>query len=297
MRLIFLNLVAVLFLSACASATDEIPSSTEMKTMQYKEIPGVDEDLLSVDVYYNSDIKARKPVVIWVHGGGWSIGDKANKITDKVKLFTSNNWIFVSVNYRLSPFPYALNDPGRIRFPDHNNDVADAIAWVYNHIAQFGGNPEQLALLGHSAGAHLVSLTGTDRSYLESRGIPFNVLKGVASIDTRAYDIRAMLQTGNPMYLNAFGDDDAELLAASPMYHVQPGLRYPEFFVVKRGSAQRKAYIDAFADKLLQASAAVSLLDASIYDHAGVNEAIGKSGETLITTPLVEFFKACFDEK
>ena len=122
-------------------------------TVEYKQLSGVEENLLSLDIYYTSETNVKKPVVIYVHGGAWSIGDKASQLDNKIALFESLNYVLVSINYRLSPFPYELTNPDRVMFPVHNNDVADAIKWVYDNIDTYGGNSNKIALLGHSAGA------------------------------------------------------------------------------------------------------------------------------------------------
>ena len=72
-------------------------------TQQYTTISGVDSNLLSIDIYYLNDYQTvtNRPVVIYIHGGAWAIGDKAN-IDSKAKFFKNLGYVFVSVNYRLS---------------------------------------------------------------------------------------------------------------------------------------------------------------------------------------------------
>ena len=264
-------------------------------TVEYKQISGTDPDLLSLDIYYNSNTETQKPVVIWVHGGAWSIGDKTSQIENKVSLYQSLNYVFVSVNYRLSPYPYELDNPDRIMYPTHNNDVADAIKWVYDSIDQYGGNPNKIALLGHSAGGHLVALTGTNNSFLESRGMSLSNIKGVAAIDTEGYDVLAKVQDNTNLYINAFGTDSTSNVEASPVYNIEDGTTYPKFFVAKRGNAQRIAIANDFIETLESHGASVSEVDGSVYDHSGINAAIGEANETLITTPLTAFFAECFE--
>ena len=88
----------------------------------------------------------------------------------KPTLFTQAGYCFVSINYRLSPRP-ASNDPARIKFPVHEQDVASAIAWVHDHIKDYGGDPTRIALAGHSAGAQLAALVSTDPKYLQAHGL------------------------------------------------------------------------------------------------------------------------------
>ncbi len=77
-------------------------------------------------------------MVVWVHGGGYRVGDKAQQVASKVALFASRGWIFASVNYRLSR-PAA----GAAKYPDHYDDVATAVTWLRHHLRRHGGNPRR----------------------------------------------------------------------------------------------------------------------------------------------------------
>lgn len=262
-------------------------------TVQYKQLSGVAPNLLSLDVYYSGKNGASKPVVVWVHGGAWSLGDKTNQLENKKSLFVSLGYILVSVNYRLSPKIYRQN-PNRVKYPTHNEDVADAIKWVYSNIHQYGGNRNKIVLMGHSAGAHLVALSGTSSIFLPKRGIPITAIKGVACIDTEGYDVEEQAGAGTRFYLNAFGEDSKVWKQASPINHIFPGMDYPPFFIAKRGETARIAMADEFIRKLKANGVSVSEVNGSAYSHAGINEAIGKPGETLITNPLKAFLSECF---
>ncbi len=267
-----------------------------LETIQYKSISGIDIDLLSLDVHYPSNVESSKPVVIYVHGGGWSLGDKSQQLENKINLFEQLNYVFISINYRLSPFPLDTADKNRIMFPDHNNDVADAINWVVENIDKYGGDSSKIALLGHSAGAHLVALTGTNSSFLQNSGLSLSNIKGVAVIDTNGYDIPEQIANGsNPViYINAFGTNAVQNLEASPIAHITNSIQYPKFFIAKRGSLDRLSYADEFISKLQLNGVAVSQINGSIYTHKEINEAIGLANETVITQPLILFFKECF---
>ncbi len=268
-----------------------------LKTIPYKQLDGVDQNLLNLDVYYTDNLTDMKPVVVWIHGGAFVTGDKSNNIQAKVRLYKENGWILVSVNYRLSPNDAAgVNDPNKIKYPDHNNDVADAIKWIYDSISSYGGNNSKLVLHGHSAGAHLVALTGTRRELLESRGVPFSILKGVIASDTKTYDIRSMVLDEVPFVVNAFGTDEAENLEASPIENIISGKPYPNFFIAKRGTPDRIKAADTFIAKLQDNEVIVSQVTASNYTHEEINQLIGTDGETQVTIPIVNFIKFSFGE-
>lgn len=291
-------LVATFFLVSCSKKNNDVSPTSSSKTytkntIQYKSINGVDANLLSLDIYHFGQTTAQKPVVIYVHGGGFAIGDKANNMTNKQNLFSSLDYILVSVNYRLSPEVYST-DPNRVMYPTHNNDVADAVKWIYDNIGNYGGNKQKIALLGHSAGAHLVSLTGTSNQFLPTRGMNLTLIKGVASIDTEGYDVVARCNENNEVYLNAFGQANKYWFEASPINNLFSGTSYPKFFIAKRGSNTRIGYSNAFISKLQSVGVAVSEITANQYDHEGINDAIGATGETVVTEPLKNFFANCF---
>ncbi len=101
------------------------------------------------------------PIVLWIHGGGWSRGDKRN-VDLKPAAFTQEGYVFVSINYRLHP---------ATDFRGQGADIAKAIHWAKDHASDFGGDGKQIILMGHSAGAHLAALVATDESYLQGEGL------------------------------------------------------------------------------------------------------------------------------
>ncbi|MGP8060037.1 MAG: alpha/beta hydrolase fold domain-containing protein [Acidimicrobiales bacterium] len=104
------------------------------------------------------DIIARKdldrglraaPVMIYIHGGAWVIGDKREQGKPMLYELVARGWVCVAINYRLSP---------KATWPEHIVDCKRAIAWVREHIAEYGGDPSFIALSGGSAGGHLSAL-------------------------------------------------------------------------------------------------------------------------------------------
>ncbi len=89
------------------------------------------------------------PVLLQVHGGGWMIGEKEQQGKPLMYHLAERGWLCVAINYRLSP---------RAAFPAHIIDVKKAIAWIRENIAEYGGNPDFIAITGGSAGGHLSAL-------------------------------------------------------------------------------------------------------------------------------------------
>lgn len=266
-------------------------------TVSYKTIQEIDVKFNELDIYYTDQLERQRPVVVYVHGGAWSIGDKASQLDHKINLFRSLDYIFVSINYRLSPNPPELLNPDRIKFPVHNNDVAEAIKWVHDNIQNYGGNPQKIALLGHSAGAHLVTLTGTNSLFLNQKGLSLSNIKGVAAIDTEGYDVNENVKGGllSEWYINAFGLKEEDLISASPIEHLNSKETYPNFFIAKRGSASRLNTANVFIDALKENNISIMEIDGSIYNHEGINDAIGAPNETVVTPALKAFLQNCFE--
>ena len=251
-----------------------------------------------LDLYVPDGVtkKDRRPIVVWVHGGGWALGDKSNRIEDKVALFTGAGYLFASVNYRLSPDerPPAF-DPGRVMFPDHPNDVGEAIGWLDRNAARYGGDPKRMVLLGHSAGAHLVALVSTDPRYAERHGVEQWQIAGAVSLDTDAFDIEANANParapGNPgIFWNAFGTP-AEAAASdswtrgSPLHFAGP--RDPRMLLVTGGNPRRQEDNRTMATALGQDPSDVFVTP---YDHEGMNLAVGSDDDPAGETSAIMSF-------
>ena len=112
-----------------------------------------------LDVYRPNRAAGPLPVVLQVHGGAWVLGHKAQQALPLLHRLASHGYVCVSINYRLAP---------KSKFPEPLVDVKRAIAWVRDHIADHGGDPDLIILTGGSAGGHLVSLaalTANDPAY------------------------------------------------------------------------------------------------------------------------------------
>ena len=264
--------------------------------MAYSRVEGVDPNLLSLDVY-GPDLAPGcppPPVMIYVHGGGWAVGDKSQGVRDKIDWFNSRGWVFVSVNYRLTP-EEPSDDPDRVMYPDHNEDVAAAVAFAARSAERFGADSGRLFLMGHSAGATIAASVATDPRYLAAHDMSPADLTCVVLLDTAGYDVTAQMELGvNPdMWRNAFGDDPEVWADASAVNHVVPGAELPGFLVVTRGNDLRVARSRDFVDLLTGAGYRAELLDAGDLDHAGVNAAVGRPDDDVVTPAIDTFLSEC----
>lgn len=104
-----------------------------------------------LDLWARPDLPrdAAAPVLVQVHGGGWTGGDKAGQAEPLLAHLSARGWVCVAVNYRLGPAEH---------WPAMIVDVKRALAWVRAHIAEHGGDPGFVAIAGGSAGGHLAAL-------------------------------------------------------------------------------------------------------------------------------------------
>ncbi len=264
-------------------------------TEVYTQIPGVDPRHHALDIHtpIRNEACPPTPVVVYFHGGGYVMGDKANQLTDKVALFSGSGWTFVSANYRLSPKPDGAEE-ARSTYPDAQNDAAAAVAHLVRHALRLNIDPSRIVLMGHSAGAHLAALVSTDRRHLAAAGIGNQRIRCTVVLDTDAYDLPELIRRGGDrrnVFRNAIGSGMAELEAASPMRHVSAGV--PPHFIVARGSQVRRDQAQAYHSAVQAFAPEAQLLTVRGYTHAEVNSAIGKPGETTVTVPLMAFLRRC----
>lgn len=258
-----------LFALARASSTEPLI----YRNIPYDSIVGVNLRLLSLDVYAVPDGRC-KPVMVYVHGGGWHHGHKG-EVLFKPEFSLSQGYVFVSINYRLSP---------EVKFPTHAQDVAKAIAWVHGHIGEYGGNPSRIFLMGHSAGAHLATLVGSDERYLNEQGLSLHHISGIVALDTKAYDIQLLMSTLPPdqgrLFKQVFGSDPDFWAFASPITYVKEGKNIPPMIIAYSGrTTSRALQAERFVATLREASVSAELLPAPRKTHAGIDWEFGVAGD------------------
>ncbi len=215
------------------------------------------------------------PLVVYVHGGGWKRGDKAMmQGSAKLADWQAKGYAVASLNYRLVP---------AATVEDQAQDVADAVAFLRGNAAQFAFDPARIVLVGHSAGAHLVALVGTDSTWLNRAGLTLDQIRGVIALDGAAYDVPGQMGENallmGKTYEQAFGTDPKRQLALSPT--AQAGApNAPAFLILhvqrKDGIAQSRA----LAGALRQAGTAViieGLPGRGLRGHAEINRRLGEA--------------------
>lgn len=216
----------------------------------------------------------RPPLVIFIHGGGWSIGDKRHAIGAKANHFLGKGYAFASLNYRLVP---------QVTVEDQAADIASAIAKLRTYAVGSNYDGERIILMGHSAGAHLAALVGTDPRYLAAAGVPMRLVKGVVLLDGAGYDIaEQMARPGNPvapMYEAAFGKDPARQRDLSPTLHAAaPNVANWLILPVER-RPDSTAQSREFAVALSKAGANARVVPVPGESHGSLNKGLGEEGD------------------
>ncbi len=242
--------------------------------VKYSDDQGKGAELQTLDIYAPRGAQ-KLPVLIYIHGGGWSRGDK-REVGAQPKLFNEQGVVFVAVNYRLAP---------EVKYPTNINDIAAGIGWVRANIDRYGGDPQKLVIMGHSAGSHLASLIATHPGPLGRQGLKVSDLKGAISLDGSGFNLVERLDGGDPKvltaYTRAFGPDRAVYADASPIQHVGKGAGVPPFLLtyVKEDSVNY-TQAKAFAERILASGGRAELAFIEGKDHATLASDLGTDRDT-----------------
>ena len=234
---LFPTVFAILFLSPfmLVLAQPQTAGSTHAQLNVKWDIPYAEpaDPRQKVDIYAPERAK-NLPVVFWIHGGGWQAGDRTN-VTVKPQAFADKGFVFVSTGYRLLP---------SVEMVTIFHDIAKSVRWVHDHIADYGGDPDRMLVMGHSAGAQLAALICIDDRYLKTEGLSLAIIKGCVPVDGDTYDVPAIIETaetrlrvhGLPMpkfgHRIKFGNDPAKHRDYSAVTHVAKGKGIPPFLIL-----------------------------------------------------------------
>ncbi|MFJ6024868.1 alpha/beta hydrolase [Brevundimonas sp. NPDC092305] len=232
----------------------------------HETIPTGPDPLQAYDLY--SADATDGPILAFVHGGGWSRGDKS-MVHDLPAYAERHGLTLASIGYRLVP---------AVTPREQASDVAAALADL---IRTHPGRP--VFVMGHSAGAHLAALVGVDPSYLVEEGVQPADLGGVMLLDGAGYDATGDRGDGfagrmlGQMYAQAFGDQAAAL---SPTLRVRGRQTYPPFLIFHIASrADSRAQSEALAVALRNAGGQAEVISAPNDSHRDINLGFGVAGD------------------
>ena len=162
----------------------------------YREADDYDPSLNALDIYFNpfAGRNPQRTIVVFIHGGGWSAGDKACFLEPLEQSmpawFVQRGYVFVAINFRLAGSP---RSPAA-RVADMASDIAKAIKWLTVNGRRFGGRTSGFVLIGHSSGAHLAALVATHQRFLQAYRLSVAHLRGVVAIDVPHFDVPLALR-------------------------------------------------------------------------------------------------------
>ena len=245
------------------------------RDIPYEIIENVEPNFTSLDIY--TPLAGKDfPVIVFIHGGTWVLGNKGI-INEKIISFVQSNYVYVSINYRLSP---------DVQYPFHAIDVAKAVSWIYEHISDYGGDPLNIFLLGHSAGGHLSALIALDDHYLKNLGFSKDIIRGIIGLDSAAYHLPTLFQyepENTYLFEMAFGNNFDTWEKASPINYVEKIKNPPPFLLVYAGDRKVSKVVNlAFFEALKKSNHEVDLYYAVNKNHVSIERDLGKSGDMTI---------------
>jgi arylformamidase len=231
------------------------------------------------------DGRTRAPLIVFIHGGGWSIGDKGQATGAKAAHFTGLGYAFASLNYRLVP---------NATVEQQAADVATALGQLRTDAAKLGFDADRIILAGHSAGAHLAALVGTDPRYFAAAHVPVDAIRGIVLLDGAGYDVpRQMAEPSNRvefMYDAAFGKDPARQVDLSPIRHASKPNVDAWLILPVATRADSTAQSNDFAMALRKGGSRVAVMPIPDSSHMKINRNMGAEGD--FATGQVDAFAA-----
>lgn len=235
-----------------------------------RDIPYVEpkNERQTLDVYAPPEGQNR-PIVFWIHGGGWQQGDKTS-VQVKPQAFVDRGYVFVATNYRFVP---------QVTIQQIAADVAKAMRWTHDHASQYGGDPNRLLVMGHSAGAQLAALLSTDDRYLRAEGLSLAMIRGCVPVDGDTYDVPLQIATVEQrradIYKRKFGDE-ASQKDLSAVNHVTGGKNIPPFLILHVAEhPEVRMQSQKLAKSLQEAGIEATTYGAEGKNHTTINAELG----------------------
>lgn len=217
---------------------------------------------------YLPEGKRDVPVIVWIHGGALTQDDKNLEVATG-KRFAAAGIATAAVNYRLSP---------AVSHPAHVQDAAASFAWVKRHIAEYGGDPNNVFLVGHSAGAYLAQLLVTDEKYLRAHNLSARDVRGVVPISAFFWVEKEGVAPDRPK--TVWGTDAKVWVDASPAHHLRGNLPPTLIIYADRDEPwRRQQNVDMAAALKAADSALVDLVQIADRTHMGIWHRMGEAGD------------------
>jgi arylformamidase len=230
-----------------------------------RDVPYGPHPLQRLDAYLPGT--ASGPILLFVHGGAWSRGDKRSPaVVAKVRYWTARGYVVVSTNYRLLPHAHPM---------EQARDVARALAMVQRRASGWGADAAAVVLMGHSSGAHLVGLLSAEPALAREQGA--DPWRGSVSLDNPAFDVpQLMAERHARIHDRAFGSHAGYWRTVSPLHVVARDAR-PLLAVCSRRGASACAQAEAFAARAKRVGARVEVQPVDL-GHLELHRQLGLPG-------------------
>lgn len=192
--------IVLLITGLCVFVAGYAQYRTEQDIVYRTENDAYIRERCKIDLYYPENTPDFATVV-WFHGGGLSGGSKF--IPEQLK---NNGLAVIAVNYRLLP---------KVGLEECLDDAAAAVAWVFNEIGKYGGDPKKIFVSGHSAGGYLTAMIGLDKKWLNKYRIDANDICGLIPFSGHAISHFAYRQS------KGMKDTQPSIDEFAPLYYVR----------------------------------------------------------------------------
>lgn len=225
------------------------------------------------------------PLILFIHGGGWSAGSKSMGEGGQPAHFVAAGYAWATIGYRLVPGATVEQQAG---------DIARAIAWLHGRARRLNLDDSRIVLVGHSSGAQLAALIATDPQWLKAVQVPFECIAGVVSLDGAGIDVPGIMAGGarqSPFYAGAFGDDVARQTRLSPLSHIgPPDVANWLFLFDQDHNPSAGWFAERFAEQMRANGQAAHVETVGGTNHMKMLNDLGKAEDT--TTRVVDAFIA-----
>ncbi len=253
---------------------DAMTAEVRAQLPHYLDLPYGENIKQRLDLYVPKDKPHGAPVFLFLHGGGFREGDRA-QYGFVAKPFADNGVITAVASYRLTGDGF--------KYPDQPQDARLAVKWLFEHIAQYGGDPNRIYIGGHSAGAILSADIGVNRQWMKAAGIPKRALRGMVPISC-SYDLRTPGRKGES---DVYATEELQA-AASPILHIADPV--PHSLIAVGSTESYVASSEELANKLKAAGAQAQFLSLAGADHRATVHDLG-DGNSELSKAVINMIK------
>jgi len=266
-KLCWIAVVVLCVATTAANAKAQGSSVRVVSNVPYLQGAGYADDKDKLDIYLPEG-RRNAPVIVSYYGNQLMGGDKTEDAYVG-RRFAAAGFVTVVVNYRLSP---------TVSHPAHVQDAAASFAWVKRHIAEYGGDPDRVFLIGYSAGAYLVALLATDPRYLTPHNLSPRDIRGVVPVSAFYWVERRGVAPDRDK--SVWGNDSNGWVDASPAHHALAGAPNTLILYAERDEDwRREQNVEMAAAMKAAGHKAVEIAMIPNRNHATIWSRVGDTGD------------------